>query len=93
MLKPITDVRNSIEYALKTFGKPVAETLVQSYGLKYGPIHPDTIEAQLLWNQLTGLSPSPSPSTLVADIHANAPVRIANSRSSSEPRRRGRSVD
>lgn len=77
----------AVVYADKAFGRSVAETLVQSFYVKFGPSDPKTIEAQAAFDRLCGAVP-PFDRTL-----AEAPVQIPNQRSSLEVRRAGRSID
>lgn len=84
------DVIESIQYAHKTFGKPVAETLVQSFALKFGEHHPSAVLAQATLDSLNGTISSPSKAN--ASILANATVVIPNTRTSGT-RTRGRSVE
>jgi len=69
----------AVVYADKAFGRSVAETLVQSFYVKFGPSDPKTIEAQTTLDRLL----------------ADAPVQIPipNRRSSCEVRKVGPAVD
>jgi len=46
----------AVVYADKAFGRPVAETLVQSFYLKFGALDPKTIEAQTTLDRLCGVT-------------------------------------
>ena len=80
-----------VKQTFDEFGPSIAETLAQSFVLKFGPTHPDAIAAQKAIDRLTEAKPSPS--QVLADLLANAAVVIPNARSSGDTRVRGRSVD
>ena len=80
-----------VKQTFNEFGPSIAETLAQSFVLKFGPTHPDAIAAQKAIDRLTGAKPSHSQA--LADTIANACVVIPNARSSNQARVRGRSVD
>ncbi len=73
------------------FGEAVTRALVLSFGLKYGSNSHQSIAAKSALSKLTGEYYSPSESAKA--ITNNAPLRIPNQRKSTEPRKKGRSVD
>ena len=84
-------IADFVKQTFDAFGPSIAETLAQSFGLKFGTAHPDAIAAQEEIDRLT--SAKPSSSKALADTIANATVVIPNNRSPGETRTRGRSVD
>ena len=84
-------IAESVEETFNDFGASVAKTFAQSFVLKFGAAHTDTIAAQEAIDRLT--SAKPSRSQALTDLMANATVVIPNVRSTGETRVRGRSVD
>lgn len=85
------EVGESVSHAWDKLGPIVARQFAESFVAKYGAIDPRSIAAMTALKQLE--NPIVSPSAISAAIFANAPVSIPNSRSSGEPRKKGRSVD
>jgi hypothetical protein len=84
-------IADSVKEAFQDLGPSAAKTFAQSFGLKFGPTHPDAIAAQKEIDRLMGTKLSPSQALAIRS--ANATVVIPNTRLSSQPRTRGRSVD
>lgn len=84
-------IADLVEETFKNFGPSVAQTFAQSFTLKFGADYPAAIEAQETINRLT--NPTPSHPQALADMLASATVVIPNTRSTTQARVRGRSVD
>lgn len=85
------EVGESVFHAWGKLGPIVARQFAESFARKFGKDDPRSIAAMDALRQLE--NPVESPSAISEAIFANARVRIANSRSSGEPRKKGRSVD